>query len=128
MAAGTATVTATATGADGYAGTASRTFKIAKAKGSVAVKARSSKSVAVKAGKSKRASKALKVTRNASKGKVTYKKVKGNKGISVKNGKIAVKKGLKKGTYTIKVRATSAATANYKAATSKAVTLKVRVK
>ena len=108
--------------------TAAVAWKIAKANGAVAIKARSSKPVAIAAGKSVLATKALKVTKNASKGKVTYKKVKGDKRIAVKSGKITVKKGLKKGTYTIKVKAVSAATANYKAATSKAIALKVKVK
>ena len=65
--------------------------------------------------------------RNA-KGKVTFKKAKGNKKITVaKNGKITVKKGLKKGTYKVKVKVTAAGNATYKAAT-KTVTVTVKVK
>ena len=72
--AGTATVTATGVGK--YAGTVSKSFKIAKV---------------------------------------------------TKAGKVTVTKGLKKGTYTIKVKVTSSATKNYKSA-SKSVTLKIKVK
>jgi hypothetical protein len=94
----------------------------------VAVKARSSKPVAVKAGKSKRASKALKVTANASKGKVTYKKAKGSKKITVaKNGKVSVKKGCKAGTYALTVKVRAKGNDNYKASKWKTVKVKVKV-
>ena len=75
-----------------------------------------------------KAAKAFKVTKNVSGGKVTYKKTSGAKKITVaSNGKITVKKGLKAGkTYTVKVKATSKKTTNYKAA-SKTVTFKVKV-
>ena len=68
------------------------------------------------------------VVKNA-KGALTYKKVSGNKKITVaKNGKITVRKGLKKGkTYKVKVKVTSAATADY-AALSKTITLKFKAK
>ena len=61
-------------------------------------------------------------------GKVTFKKIKGNKKITVsKTGKVTVKKGLKKGkTYTVKVRVTSAKTAKY-AKITKTVKLKVKI-
>ena len=62
------------------------------------------------------------------KGKVTYKKSKGNKKITVSSaGKITVKKGLKKGTYTLKVKVTAAGTTTYKAKT-KTVSVKIKVK
>ena len=128
--AGTATVTVTGKG--NYAGSSkTANFTIAKAAGSITAKA-AKKTLAAKAKKKTtiKAAKAFKVTANASKGKVTYKKTKGNKKITVAaNGKITVKKGLKKGkTYTIKVKATSAATANYNAATSKVFNVKIKVK
>ena len=73
------------------------------------------------------ASKVFKVTKNVSKGKLTYAKASGNAKITVSSaGKVTVKKGLKKGKYTIKVKVTSKATANYKAA-SKTVTFTVKV-
>ncbi len=60
-------------------------------------------------------------------GKVTFKKVKGNKKITVsKAGKVTVKKGLKKGTYKVTVKVTAAGNANYKAK-SKNVTLTIKV-
>ena len=85
-------------------------------------KAKASKKTVIKAAK------AFKVTKNVSGGKVTYKKTSGAKKITVaSNGKITVKKGLKAGkTYTVKVKATSKKTTNYKAA-SKTVTFKVKV-
>ena len=61
-------------------------------------------------------------------GKVTFKKASGNKKITVvKSGKITVKKGLKKGTYKVKVKVTAAGNANYKAL-AKTVTVVIKVK
>ena len=62
-------------------------------------------------------------------GKVTFKKTKGDKKITIsKAGKVTVKKGLKKGkTYKIKVKVTAAGNSQYKALT-KTVTLTVKVK
>ena len=61
------------------------------------------------------------------KGKVTYKKSSGNSKITVSNaGKITVKKGLKKGTYSVKVKVKAAGTNTYKAAT-KTATVKIKV-
>lgn len=68
------------------------------------------------------------VTVKNAKGAVSYKKSKGNKKITVaKNGKITIKKGLKKGTYKIKIKVTAAGNASYKAAT-KTVTVKIIIK
>lgn len=70
--------------------------------------------------------KAFKVTKAT--GKVTYAKKSGNKKITVSSaGKVTVKKGLKKGTYTVKVQVKAAGDANTLAGT-KVVRLKVRVK
>ena len=61
-------------------------------------------------------------------GKVTYKKSGGNKSITVSSaGKITVKKGLKKGTYKVKVKVTAAGNATYKSG-SKTVTVTIKVK
>lgn len=61
-------------------------------------------------------------------GKVTYKKTSGNSKITVAaNGKITVKKGLKKGTYKIKVNVKAAGSTNYKSVTKK-VTVTIKVK
>lgn len=71
--------------------------------------------------------KAITVSKNQ--GTVTYAKVKGNKKITVdkKTGKIKVKKGLKKGTYKVKIKVTAAGNSWYKKAT-KTVTVKIKVK
>ena len=63
------------------------------------------------------------------KGTLTYAKTAGSSAFTVNktNGKITVKKGLKKGTYKIKVKISSRATANYNAGT-KTVFVTVRVK
>lgn len=61
-------------------------------------------------------------------GKVTYKKVSGNKKIIIsKAEKIMVKKGLKKGNYKIKVKVTAAGNKSYKTK-SKTVALTIAVK
>ena len=63
-----------------------------------------------------------------SKGKVTFKKLSGNSGIAVSStGRFTVKKGLKKGTYRVKVKITAGARGNYNAG-SKTVTVTVKVK
>ena len=86
-----------------------------------------SKSFKVKALKKAKKTFSLKA-KVSSKAKASFKKTSGNKKITVsKTGKVTVKKGLKKGTYTIKVKVTAAAKGNYKAAT-KTVTLKIKVK
>ena len=57
-----------------------------------------------------------------------FKKTSGNAKITIaKGGKVTVKKGLKKGTYKVKVKVTKAATANYKVKTvTKTLTIKVK--
>lgn len=64
-----------------------------------------------------------------SKGTLTYKKLSGSSAVSVnsKTGKLTVKKGLKKGTYRVKVQIKSAAKGNYTAG-RRTVTVTVRVK
>lgn len=60
-------------------------------------------------------------------GKVTY-KVSGDKKVSIKNGKLTIKKGLKKGkTIKVKVTVTAAGTAKYNKAT-KTQTVSIKVK
>ena len=58
--------------------------------------------------------------------KVTSKDKK--KVLSLSGSKVKVKKGAKKGTYTIKLKASVSKTKNYKAASSKVVTVKIKVK
>ena len=64
---------------------------------------------------------------SSAKGKVTYAKSSGNGKITVSSaGKITVKKGLKKGTYKIKVKVKAAGNDTYKSAT-KTVTVTIKV-
>ncbi|MCR5676949.1 MAG: hypothetical protein K6G13_02825 [Agathobacter sp.] len=62
-------------------------------------------------------------------GTISFAKTSGNAKITVdaKTGKVTVKKGLKKGTYAIKVKVSAKASTNYNAAT-KTVTIKIVVK
>ncbi len=92
----------------------------------------SGKTVKLKAKKLKKkvlkikAAKAVKIA-NAQ-GAVTYKLAKKNKKFTVaKNGKITVKKGLKKGTYKVKIKVTAAGNEAY-APVTKTVTVKIKVK
>ncbi len=126
---GTATVTVAANEANSYKGTITKTFAITKKANSMKA---TSKKVTLKYSKVKKkaqkvkASKAFSVSKAT--GKVTYKKVSGNKKISVaRSGKITVKKGLKKGTYKIKVRIRAAGSSTCQPA-AKTVTLKIRIK
>ncbi len=71
------------------------------------------------------------------KGKLSYKYVSARKGkksfkkffkVNARTGKVIMRKGLKKGTYKVKVKIKAAGNANYKASAWKSVTFKVRVK
>ncbi|MBR2511588.1 MAG: hypothetical protein IKE49_00830 [Firmicutes bacterium] len=128
--AGKATARVVLTG-DLYEGEKELNFSIAKAvnplnvKGTIGI---------VKYKKLKKSSQKLlvsKVLRFVKKGQgtVTYTKKGGNKKITIakKTGKVTIKKGLKKGTYKIKVKVAAAGNGNYKAG-AKTVTFKVRVK
>ena len=72
-------------------------------------------------------SKALSVSK--AKGNVTYTKLSGNKKIIInkKTGKVTLKKGLKKGTYKVKVKVTASGDSSYKALAN-TVTFKVKVR
>ena len=122
----------TVTGINGYNG--SRTFQYSIIKADNTLKA-SGKTAAVKFSKLKKKSqtlKASKVLKFASKGegKLTYKRAKGNKKITINktNGKVTVKKGLKKGTYTVKVKIQAAGDDHHEKSVWKTVTFKVKVK
>lgn len=69
------------------------------------------------------------ITVSNAKGTVTYKKSSGNKKITInkKTGKITVKKGLKKGTYKVKIKVTAAGNASY-AKVTKTITVTIKVK
>ena len=63
-------------------------------------------------------------------GRKSYKKLSGSREITInkKSGKVTVKKGLKKGTYKVRVRVRAAGDAHFKASARKTVTLRIRVK
>ena len=128
--AGTYTITLTGTGA--YTGTAKVTFKINKAANPLKVKA---KTVKVKFSKLKKKAQKLKATNvvkftKKGQGTLTYKKVKGNKKITInkKTGKVTIKKGLNKGTYKVKVKIQAKGNANYMASAFKTFTFKIIIK
>ena len=99
------------------------TLKVKKVKKTLTVKYSKLK----KKTQSIKLAKYLKVTK--AKGTVTYAKSSGNKKITVdkKTGKIKIKKGLKKGTYKVKIKVTAAGNTEYNAAV-KTVTVKIKVK
>ena len=110
-----------------YSGSAYKTIKINPAAQKLTMSA-AQKSVKFKALK-KKAQTTSKVAVSGAKTKVTYAKVSGSSKLTINKttGKITVKKKTKKGTYSIKVKATAAKSTNYKAATV-TKTIKVRVK
>lgn len=128
--AGTYVITVTGTG--DYNGTVKATFKINKASNTLKV---SAKTVTLKFSKLKKKAQTLAVSKvvkfvKKGQGTLTYVKVTGNKKISInkKNGKVTVKKGLKKGTYKVKVKVKAAGNANYKASAYKTVTFVIKIK
>ena len=127
---GTATVTVTAKG-DKYTGKIQTTFEITKIGNTLDVKG---KSVTLKYKKLKKTQR-LKVAKvikfnNKGQGTLTYTKVSGNKKITInqKTGKVTVKKGLKKGTYKVKVKVEAAGNDTYLASSGETVTFKVIIK
>lgn len=124
------TYTVTVAGKGNFAGSKFVTYKIAKASNKAAVaKTAVKKTLKAKSLKKKAATVALpKVTASFGAAKWSVAKKDGKKVLKLKNGKIVAKKGAKKGTYTITLKATVAGTQNYAAASSKPVVVKVRVK
>ena len=110
-----------------YQGVEYTEFSIIQAKNPMAVKA-AAKTVKYATVKKKNVT-VTPITVKKAQGKKTFKKTSGNKKIIVntKTGKVTVKKGLKKGTYTVKVKVTAKGTKNYKAL-SKTVKFKIKVK
>ncbi len=118
-------------GTGNYVGQIIKTFKIEKAANPLTAKA---KTASVKYSKLKKKAQTLSVSKvitisKKGQGTVTYKKLSGNKKIKInsKTGKVTVKKGLKKGSYKVKVKITAAGNSNYKSATN-TVKFKIRVK
>jgi len=124
------TYTLTVTGKGAYAGTATASYKIVQAKNTAkAAKAKVSKTLKAKKLKKKAQTVKLpKVTTAFGKAKWTVAKKDKKKVLKLKGGKVVVKKGAKKGTYTIKLKAKVKATKNWTAAKTKTVTVKVKVK
>ena len=120
------------TGIGAYKGTVKATFKINKAANPLKVKAKTAK-IKFSTLKNKKqvlaVSKVIKFTKKGQ-GTLTYVKSTGNKKITInkKTGKVTVAKGLKKGTYKVKVKIKAKGNANYKASAYKAVTFKIIVK
>lgn len=119
------------TGIGSYEGTTTADYEIKKAGNSLSVKGRTAEISYSKLKKSSRTLKVSKVIKfhNKGQGKKTFKlssAKKGNKSfrkyfrINSKTGSVTVKKGLKKGTYTVKVNVRAAGNSNYKAGTKTA--------
>ena len=126
--AGTAKITISAKATSSYkAATKTLTVKVAKAAPVLKTKI-TSKNVSYSALRKKSQVFTLGAS-VSSKGTLIYAKTAGSSAFTVNktNGKITVKKGLKKGTYKIKVKISSKATANYNAGT-KTVLVTVKVK
>lgn len=68
--------------------------------------------------------------KNRGQGPLRYKKVSGNKKITIdkKTGKVTVRKGLNKGTYKVKVKVKAIGNKNYKASAYKPATFTIKVK
>lgn len=125
---GTAKITVTAKETDTYK-KAVKTITVKVAKGTPTVTAKvTSKTLKYTSVKKKSQSFSLGAAVN-SKGTLSYKKTSGTSAITVnsKTGKIYVKKGLKKGTYKVKIQIRAAARGYYNAG-SKTVTVTVKVK
>ncbi|KIR03004.1 cell surface protein [Lachnospiraceae bacterium TWA4] len=120
---GKATVKVTFKG-DKYTGSLTKTFKIVKAKPVIKVKTTAK---TFKVSDLKKKVKTFSIGAS-SEGKLTYQVTKKNKNLSINSkGVVTVKKGTKKGTYSMTVKISSKATSNYVAG-SKSVTIKVVVK
>ena len=130
--AGTASLTIKALEGGSYklSGDVTESFKIAKSAAKITKFTPGTKTYSAKKKTKKLAAKkTFKLSATALGGaKVTYAKKSGNKKITIsKAGKVTVKKGLKKGTYTVKVKVNVAATANTNKGTI-IKTFKVKVK
>ena len=122
--AGTATLTIS--GVNSYTGSIKKAFTIKKAANPLAVTA---KSIKASAKKNTIFASYIAIKVKNAKGSVSFKRVSGNKKITIsKSGKITVKKGLKKGkTYSLKVKVTAKGNTNYKSG-SRTVTVKIKIK
>ena len=131
--AGTATVTVKGKGR--FTDSVAKTFKIKKATQKISAKNVSKTYKASKKSKRLGNTKMINLKKAAgvsAKTTVTYKKASKDGGIHIavnaKTGTLKAYKGLKKGTYKVKVKLTAAASDNYKKAKAKTITVKVVVK
>lgn len=128
------------TGKGKYSGKTKAAFEIFPASGATKAKA-AAKTLKIQYKKLKKSSQYIKASKYVSAGKnqgtLKYKIVSAKKGkksykkyFSIKSGsgKLTIKKKLKKGTYTVKVRVTASGSKNYKVTKSATVTFKVRVR
>ena len=132
--AGKAQITIYATGTDTYSKSAEKTVNLTvnKAANPLSIKA---KTATVKYKAVRKKAQNLAVTKviafsKKGKGKMAYTKAGGNKKITINKttGKVTVKKGLRKGTYKVKVKVKAAGNSNYKASAVKTVTFRIKVK
>ena len=114
-----------------YYGSINKPFTINKAANTLAAKGKTAK---VKATKLKKKAQKLGVSKvvqfaRAGQGAKTFKKISGNKKITInkKTGKVTVGKGLKKSTYKVTVKIKAAGDKNHKASAMQKVTFKVKV-
>ena len=121
-----------------YTGETDAEYTITKAKNPMSLQA---KTIKIKKKKIRKKSKSFErdkaFTVSNAQGTLSYKLVSAKKGkksfkkkfkINAKTGKLKVKKGLKKGTYKVKVNVMAGGNKNYNASAWKTVTFKVRVK
>lgn len=112
-----------------YTGTAQAVWEAGKAANPMTVQGKTA-TVSYKALSKKNqtiaATKLFRVSGNQ--GKVSYQKASGNAGIGIaSNGKVTVRKGLKKNTYTVRAKVTAAGNGKYRSGT-KTVKIKIKVK
>ena len=122
------TYTVTVKGKGGYTGKGTATFSIKEAANPMKVTARSTSVSYSKLSKSKQTLKVGKLLNiSKSKGKLTFSKISGNALIKVNSssGKVTLTKGMKKGTYKVRIKVTDDGGSNYK---SKSKTVKATVK
>ena len=125
--AGQASIKVTGTG--DYEGEFTISFTITKAANALKASGRkvNVKRSSLKKGKVK-LSRAKVMNISSAKGKLSYKKLKGNKKITIdKSGRLIIKKGLGKGSYTVRIKVTAAGNNNYKKR-SKTIRVRIRVK
>ena len=116
-------------GANGYSGKLTRTFSIVKAKNTATAKKTAVKkklAASTLAGTAKKVA-LPKVTTSFGVAKWIVVKADAKHALSLSRNKIAVRAGAKAGTYTMKLKAKVAKTKNYKAASTKIVTVKITV-